>query len=304
MMKLKTLVLLLLFASSLVYAQDSVFKLNVNVDLTEVHVNVTDEHDRPVGNLTKENFRIFEDRTEQSISVFKHEDAPVSLGLVIDNSRSIEPRKQRLDAAALSFVRKGNADDETFVVHFDDRARLSQDFTDNIPRLEQTLSSEKPFGQTAIYDALALGLEQMERARHPKRAILLITDGVDNSSSRSLSETLEIVKRSRVAVYTVGLLSVSGGLNAEESLIRISEASGGRAYFPNNVDEARMYMERVARDLREQYTLGYFPTNGDRSGKWRSIRLEVMPPVGYPKTAKLNANYRHGYYGPGDNTGN
>src|SRR6266850_6185467 len=158
MMKIKTLLLCCVMSASLVRAQDpaqdSVFKLNVNVDLTEVHVTVTDEKDHPVGNLTKENFRVFEDRREQKISVFKHEDLPVSLGLVIDNSRSIEPRKQRLDAAALSFVRKSNQEDETFVVHFDNEARLNQDFTDSIPELEDTLAGVKPFGQTAIYDAL------------------------------------------------------------------------------------------------------------------------------------------------------
>jgi VWFA-related protein len=279
-------------------AQESAYKLNVNVDLTEVHVNVTDEKDRPIGNLKKEHFRIFEDRTEQKISVFKHEDLPVSLGLVIDNSRSIEPRKLRLDAAALSFVRKSNPEDETFIVHFDDTARLNRDFTDNVAALENTLASVKPFGQTAIYDALLLALDHMEAAKHAKRAILLITDGVDNSSNHTLGEAIEATKRSHVAVYTVGLLSLSGGQKAEESLVRLAEASGGRAFFPNNVDEARMYMERVARDLREQYTLGYFPTNPTRNGAWRSIRVEVVPPAGLPPTAKLNAAYRHGYYGP------
>src|SRR5438552_11523267 len=153
MMKLKTLLLFCSLSASLLWAQESVYKLNVNVDLTEVHVNVTDENDRPIGNLKKENFRIYEDRSEQKITLFKHEDIPVSLGLVIDNSRSIEPRKQRLDAAALSFVRKGNADDETFIVHFDDTARLNRDFTDSIPLLEEALVGVKPFGQTAIYDA-------------------------------------------------------------------------------------------------------------------------------------------------------
>jgi len=282
--------------ASLLWSQDDTFKLSVNVDLTEVHVNVTDEKDRPVGNLRKENFRVFEDRKEQQISVFKHEDAPLSLGLVIDNSRSIEPRKQRLDAAALSFVRKGNPEDETFIVHFDDTARLDRDFTDSIPALEDALAGVKPFGQTAIYDALILALEHMENAKHLKKVILLITDGVDNSSKHTMSEAIEATKRSRVAVYTVGLLSMSGGQKAEDSLIHIAEASGGHAYFPNNVDEARMYMERVARDLREQYTLGYFPTN--RNGGWRSVRVDVLPPPGLPPTSKLTANYRHGYYGP------
>src|SRR5262245_3332331 len=178
MFRFKQLLLIPALMSSLLWSQDGTFKLSVNVDLTEVHVNVTDEKDRPIGNLRKENFRVFEDQTEQTITVFKHEDIPVSLGLVIDNSRSIEPRKQRLDAAALSFVRRGNPNDETFVVHFDDEARLSTDFTNSVPVLEDVLAAAKPFGQTAIYDALILALEHMQSSRYTKRAILLITDGV------------------------------------------------------------------------------------------------------------------------------
>ena len=300
MMKMKSLVVIPLLLVSALWAQEQTFKLNVNVDLTEVHVNVTDEKDHPFGNLKKDNFRVFEDRTEQKISVFKHEDLPISLGLVIDNSRSMEPRKQRMDEATLSFVRKSNPQDETFVIHFDDSARLDRDFTDSIPLLEDTLASVKPYGQTAIYDALILALEHMDQAKNTNRAILLFTDGVDNSSKHSLSEALDATRRAHVAVYPVGLLSLSGGQKAEDSLIRIAEVSGGRAYFPVNVDEARADMERVARDLREQYTLGYFSSNPSHNGGWRSIRVDVVPPAGLPATAKLNANYRHGYYGPSD----
>jgi Ca-activated chloride channel family protein len=140
----------------------------------------------------------------------------------------------------------------------------------------------------------------MENAKHTKRAILLITDGVDNSSKHTIAEAVEATKRSGVAVYTVGLLSVSGGVKAEESLVRIADASGGRAYFPSNVDEARGYMERVARDLREQYTLGYIPSNPAHNGAWRSVRIDITPPPGLSPKTQLNANYRHGYYGPGN----
>lgn len=273
-----------------------IFKLNVNVDLVEIHVSILDDRDHPVGGLQKEHFKILENRVEQPISVFKHEDIPVSLGLVIDNSRSIEPRKQRLDAAALSFVRKGNGDDETFIVHFDDTARLARDFTDSIPNLEDTLASVKPFGQTAIYDALILALEHMAEARHTKKAILLLTDGIDNASEHSLEDALEKIRREQVAVYTVGLLSKAGGVKAEDALVKIAETGGGRAYFPQTVEDARLMMERIARDLREQYTLGYFPSNPIRDGAWRSVRVEVVPPLGFPP--KLLANYRHGYYGP------
>src|SRR6266436_3620025 len=285
-----------LLVSPALAQQEDVFKLNVDVNLVEVHVNVVDNRDRPVGNLGKENFRLFEDQVQQNITVFKHEDIPVSLGLVIDNSRSIEPRKQRLDSAALSFVRRGNPDDETFIVHFDDTARLARDFTASISELEETLASVKPFGQTAIYDALILALDHMQEAKHPKKTILLITDGVDNVSKHTLDEAIETTKRSRVAVYTVGLLSNSGGQKAEDSLVRIAEASGGRAFFPPTVDEARANMERVARDLREQYTLGYIPSNPSRNGGWRSVRVDIIPPPGMPRTTKLHANYRHGYY--------
>jgi len=300
MMKMKTLVLIPVLLASALRAQENTFKLNVNVDLTEVHVNVTDEKDHPIGNLKKDNFRIFEDRMEQKITVFKHEDLPISLGLVIDNSRSMEPRKERLDAAALSFVRKSNPDDETFIVHFDDTARMDRDFTDSIPLLEETLAGVKPYGQTAIYDALILALEHMQSAKQMKKAILLFTDGIDNSSKHTLSEAIEAAKRAGVSVYPVGLLSQSGGQKAEDALIHIAEAGGGRAYFPATVDEARLVMERVARDLREQYTLGYFPSNPSHNGGWRSVRIEVVPPAGSPASTKLNANYRHGYYGPGD----
>jgi VWFA-related protein len=277
--------------------QESVFKLNIDVDLVEVHVSVTDAQDRPIGNLMKENFRLFEDRSEQDIAVFKHEDLPVSLGLVIDNSRSIEPRKQRLDAAALSFVRKSNPQDETFIVHFDDEVRLEQDFTASIPDLERTLAKVKPFGQTAIYDALILALDHMDHAKEPKKAILLVTDGIDNASKHTLSEVIDATKRAHVAIYVVGLLSFSGGQKAEDALIKIAEASGGRAFFPQDVDQAQSAMERVARDLREQYTLGYFPINANRDGSWRSVRVEVTPPAGFPPKGKLHTNYRLGYYG-------
>jgi Ca-activated chloride channel family protein len=300
-MRIKTLFPVVFLTASFLWAQDdNNFKLNVNVDLTEVHVSVTDEKDHPIGNLQRENFRVFEDQRQQNLSVFKHEDIPVSLGLVIDNSRSMEPRKQRLDAAALAFVRKSNPEDETFIVHFDDTARLDRDFTNSVPLLEETLASVKPYGQTAIYDALILALHQMNHAQGMKKAILLLTDGVDNSSKHPLAEAIDEAKRSEVAVYTVGLLSESGGQKGEDSLVRIAEASGGRAFFPSTVDEARADMERVARDLREQYTLGYIPSNPSRAGGWRSVRVEISPPPSTQRTVKLNANYRHGYYGPGN----
>jgi VWFA-related protein len=290
----KLAAVLLLMVLPLSAQQDPVFKLNVNVDLVELHVSVVDDKDRPVAGLQKEHFRILENQKNQPIEVFKHEDVPVSLGLVLDNSRSIEPRKERLDAAALAFVRKSNPDDETFVVHFDFDARLAQQFTRDEKQLETVLAGVQPYGQTAMYDAVVLAIEQMEKAQHSKKAILLITDGLDNSSKHTLAEALELTKRSQVAVYPIGLLSAVEGEKAEAELLKLAEASGGKAYFPENVEQARTVMERIARDLREQYTLAYRGSS-DRDGKWRSVRVEIVPPPGFPR---LTANYRHGYYAP------
>jgi VWFA-related protein len=264
----------------------------------ELHVSVVDQKDRNVGGLTMENFRVTENGIPQPITIFKHEDIPVSLGLVIDNSRSIEPRKARLDAATLAFVRQSHPDDESFVVHFDFDARLERDFTTKLSELEETLAASKPFGQTAIYDALMLSLDQMQKAQHQKKALLLVTDGLDNVSHATFAQVLEAVKHSRVAVIVVGLLSAAEGEKAEATLTQIAEASGGRAYFPNDVDEARAMMERAAHDLRTQYTIGYVPSDTAHDGSWRSVRVEVIPPAG--SKDKLNADYRHGYYRPAE----
>jgi len=291
---------LALLVSSGLLAQDNppTFSFGVNVDLVELHVTVADSKNRSMGGLRQENFKVTENHVNQPIAVFKHEDIPVSLGLIIDNSRSIEPRKGRLDAAALAFVQRSNPDDEVFIVHFDFGARLSQGFTDSHDALETALAKEKPFGQTALYDGVLLALDTMQTAQHTKKALLLITDGIDNASKATLSQVVERVRRERVMIFVVGLLSQSGGVKAEDSLLEIAEAGGGQAYFPQTPEQARASMEIIAKDLREQYTIGYRPTNSAHDGGWRSVRVDVIPPKGYP--ANLDINYRRGYYAPGD----
>jgi len=283
-------------ATAFALAQDKEepFSLSVNSDFTELHVSVVDSKDRTVSGLTKDNFHVTENGAPQSITVFKHEDIPVSIGLVIDNSRSIEPRKARLDAATLSFIRQSNPDDEAFLIHFDFEARLERDFTTKLSDIEETLAASKPYGQTAIYDALMLALEHMNEAHNPKKALLLVTDGLDNASQASLSQVLEAVKRSRVTVIVVGLLSAAEGEKAEATLSKIADASGGRAYFPDDVDQARAYVDRAAHDLRTQYTIGYVPTDSIHDGSWRSVRVNITPPTGFKE--QLTADYRHGYY--------
>ena len=274
------------------------FVMSVNSDFMELHVSVVDEKERNVVGLTKENFKITENGVPQPVTIFKHEDIPVSLGLVIDNSRSIEPRKARLDAATLAFVRQSHPEDESFVVHFDFDARVERDFTTQISDLEETLRASKPFGQTAIYDALMLSLDHMEKAKHQKKALLLVTDGLDNVSHTRFAQVLDAVKHSRVAIIVVGLLSAAEGAKAEATLTQIAEASGGHAYFPDDVEQARVMMEKAAHDLRTQYTIGYVPSDPAHDGSWRSVRVEIIPPVGMKD--KLNTDYRHGYYRPSE----
>lgn len=270
--------------------------LRVDVDLVELHVSVMDGLGRPVGGLRQENFKVTENNVDQRIAVFKHEDVPVSLGLVLDNSRSIEPRKTRLDAAALSFVENSNPDDETFIVHFDFDARLTRPFTEDRVQLERDLAASKPYGQTALFDGILLALDTMNEAKHQKKALLLVSDGIDNMSKANLEQVVARLKREKVMVFAVGLLSQSGGQQAEDDLIKIAQSSGGRAYFPNTPEDARVMMDIIARDIREQYTLAYLPSNAVRNGTWRSVRVHITPPKGYP--TNLNTSYRYGYYAP------
>ena len=269
---------------------------SVNVDLVELHVAVVDGTGRPIGGLGQQNFKIKENNILQPITVFKHEDLPVSLGLVVDNSRSIEPRKARLDAAALSFVDKSNPEDETFIIHFDSEVRLSRSFTHDRMSLHHDLAGAKPYGETALYDAIMTGLDTMNEASYSKKALLVITDGIDNRSQSTLEQVVARASRDDVMIFPVGLLSQSGGLKAEDSLIKIAEATGGRAYFPQTPEEARIMIDLIAKDLREQYTIAYLPTNVLRDGRWRSVRVELEAPKGYPKD--LQMTYRHGYYAP------
>jgi Ca-activated chloride channel family protein len=162
--------------------------------------------------------------------------------------------------------------------------------------LHHDLAGAKPYGETALYDAIMTGLDTMNEASYSKKALLVITDGIDNRSQSTLEQVVARASREDVMIFPVGLLSQSGGLKAEDSLIKIAEATGGRAYFPQTPEEARIMIDLIAKDLREQYTIAYLPTNVLRDGRWRSVRVELEAPKGYPKD--LQMTYRHGYYAP------
>jgi Ca-activated chloride channel family protein len=274
------------------------FTLNLNVDLVELQVLATDTQGRHVTSLEAEDFLVTEDEVAQNVSLFRKHDVPVSLGLVIDNSRSMTRKKDRVDAAVLSFVEHNNPDDEAFLIHFDDTARLAHGFTRETGPLRRTLAEIEPFGQTALFDAVALSLETIREGEHKKKAVLVISDGADNASLEDFESVLEDVRQSGATVYTIGVFqNPSAGAATRPLLEALAAAGGGRAFFPETAVEVPALTAQIARELRDQYTLGYVPSNFRRDGSWRSVRVNVRP-ASAPGSLRLT--YRHGYYAPSD----
>jgi VWFA-related protein len=258
-----------------------------------------------VDGLKQENFQVFEDKALQTIKSFRHEDIPLSLGLVIDNSGSMRNKRERVNSAALAFVRESNPDDETFIVNFDDSAYLEQDFTGSIGDLVDALDNIDARGETALYDAIYLSADHVKAGKKEKKAILLITDGEDNSSKYNLNKVVEALRQSKVTLYAIGLLEEDdqrGGLfkkppskKAKDDLVHFAEITGGQAFFPKNLDEVEDITKRIAHDIRNHYTIGYTPTNAKLDGSWREISVKVNPPK---NLGKITLRAKQGYYAP------
>ena len=283
------------------------FQISVDVELVQLPVSVVDRDGVPVIGLDQQHFEVFEDGVRQEMSLFEHEDVPISVGLVIDNSGSMRNKRERVNSAALVFVREGNPEDETFIVNFDDDAYLEQDFTGSIGNLIDTLENVDTRGETALNDAIYLSLEHVEaNGRMDKKAVLVVSDGEDNASKFGFNRVMERLREAEVTVYVIGLLELNdqrGGLfrrspssRAKRELREIAESTGGQAYFPESLDEVEELCRRVARDLRNHFTLGYNPTNRAFDGTWREVEVRVNPPRGFPR---VEVRTKPGYYAPG-----
>ncbi|PYU07796.1 MAG: VWA domain-containing protein [Acidobacteria bacterium] len=275
--------------------------IKVDVSLVVLHTTVLDDRGKFVDGLKGENFRVFEDKAEQKLSVFKREDVPVSMGLVIDNSGSMRDKRPRVNEAALTLVQASNPQDESFVVNFNDDyyLDLDKDFTSSIPELKEALERIDARGSTALYDAVIGSMDHLRKGRKDKKILLVVTDGEDNVSRNSLEKTLREIQKSNVVIYTIGLFSDEDKKNrkkAMRALKDISAASGGISYFPENVDDVHNICDQVARDIRNQYTLGYYPTNTKKDGTFRTVQVDIIPPRG---RGKLSARTRNGYFAPG-----
>jgi Ca-activated chloride channel homolog len=274
--------------------------IKVDVNLVVLHTTVLDDRGRFVEGLGQDNFRVYEDKVEQKLSVFKREDIPVSMGLVIDNSGSMRDKRPRVNEAALTLVQNSNPQDEAFVVNFNDDfyLDLDKDFSNSIPELKEALERIDARGSTALYDAIIGSIDHLKKGKKEKKVLLIVTDGEDNTSRNSLEKTIREIQKTDTVIYTIGLLSQESkrsAKNAKKALTEIALASGGLAYFPENVEDVHSICEQVAHDIRHQYTLGYYPTNVAKDGSFRSVRVEVIPPHG---KGKLVARTRNGYYAP------
>ena len=275
-------------------------RIVLDVNLVVLHTTVLDDRQRFVDGLKPENFRILEDKIEQKLSVFKREDVPVSMGLVIDNSGSMRDKRARVNEAALTLVQASNPHDEVFVVNFNDDfyLDLDKDFTSSIPEMKEALERIDARGSTALYDAVIGSNDHLKKATKDKHVLLVVTDGEDNTSHNSLERTVREIQKTDTVIYTIGLLSQERGKaknKDKKALEDIARASGGIPYFPENVEDVRNICQQIAHDIRNQYTLAYYPSNNTRDGTFRAVTVEVIPPRGH---GKLVARTRNGYYAP------
>jgi Ca-activated chloride channel homolog len=277
---------------------------NIRVDSTLVLINVTvtDPMNRFVTGLDKDFFRLWEDNNEQTIAQFSSEDAPLSVGLVFDSSGSMGSKLHKSRQAAAQFFKTANPEDEFFLIQFNDRAELMVPFTHNTEEIQNRLTFTQAKGRTALLDAVHLAINQMKKAKNPRKAILILSDGGDNSSRYTESEIRNIVREADVQIYAMGIFEPAGGrgrtaeeLSGPGLLTEIAEQTGGRHFPVENINELPDVAAKIGVELRNQYVLGYAPTNLARDGKYRRVKVKVNQPRGFPT---LRAFWRLGYYAP------
>jgi len=262
--------------------------------LVPLNVTVTDKAGHLVTTLAESAFTVMENGAPQQIRLFKREDVPVSLGLIIDNSGSMRDKRQSVESAALALVRDSNKQDETFVVNFNDEAYLDADFTGDIKLLEQGLNKLDARGGTAMRDAISMSIDHLhDKAKRDKKVILVVTDGNDNASGKSIEALVRLAQQNDVLIYAIGLLSEEEkkeARKAKRALDLLVESTGGLAFYPKDVTEVEKIAHEVAHDIRNQYTIAYTPANQALDGSFRQIRVVVKAP-GNPV-----ARTRQGYY--------
>ncbi|HKQ74956.1 MAG TPA: VWA domain-containing protein [Blastocatellia bacterium] len=267
-------------------------------DLVSLTVTVTDGYDRLVTGLNILNFELFENRIKQDISHFSEEDAPINLGIVFDVSGSMKGKLDRAKDALKAFIQTSHSEDDFFLVSFNQRASLVSEFTDG-DTLINKLTLVNPSGQTALYDATYLGVEKVKQGRYRRNALLLLSDGQDNSSRYTYGELRKRLKEAGVQIYCIGIVemggSAGGALDTQGQAIleEVAQSTGGKAFFPRSAAELEEITSRIALELRHQYSIGYSPTNVKRDGQWHKIKVNVK---GGKNLSNLRVQHKEGYY--------
>jgi Ca-activated chloride channel homolog len=273
--------------------------LKVAVDLVLVPVTITDPMNRLVTGLEKDNFQLFEGSAKEDIRSFSSEDAPVSLGVIFDSSGSMASKMDRAKDAVMEFFKTANPQDEFFMITFSDEPEMVNDFTSSVEDIQGKLVFTVPRKRTALLDAIYMGVSKMREAKFPKKALLIISDGGDNHSRYTEGEIKALVKEADVMVYAIGIYDHYFATEEErlgpQLLGEVAELTGGRAFTVENPNDLADVATKIGVELRNQYVLGYRPNKIVRDGKWRKIKVKLLPPKGLPP---LRVYARTGYYGP------
>ena len=275
--------------------------LKVDVDLVLVPVTITDPMNRLVTGLDKENFTLYEGKDLQDIRHFSSEDAPVSLGVIFDMSGSMSTKIERAREAVIEFFKAANPQDEFFMITFADKPEQIADFTTSVDDIQGKLVYTVPKGRTALLDAIYLGVSKMRQAKYQKRALLIISDGGDNHSRYTEGEIKSVVKEADVLIYAIGVYDHYFPTTEErlgpQLLSDVTQLTGGRAFTIDNPNDLADVATKIGIELRNQYVIGYRPKNPLHDGKWRKIKVKLMPPKGLPP---LKVFAKTGYYAPSE----
>lgn len=270
-----------------------------DVNLVLVPVTITDPMNRLVTGLEKDNFQVYEGDKTQPIQSFSSEDAPISLGVIFDVSGSMSDKIQKSRDAVVEFFKTANPQDEFFMITFADKPELLADFTKSVEEVQDKMITIQAKGRTALLDAIYLGLDKMRNAHNQKKALLIISDGGDNRSRYTESEIKNLVREADVQIYAIGIYESAPPTPEERNgpalLTDISEVTGGRTFSIENASELADVASKIGVELRNQYVIGYRPTNPAHDGKWRKIKVKLVPPKGLPP---LHVYAKTGYYAP------
>ena len=300
-------VLILIAPASLVWAQESspsqsrpgdAYTIRVNVNMVVLRATAQDHKGTLVSGLGKGDFQVYEDGALQEIKYFSHDDIPVTVGLVIDNSGSMRPKRADVISAALAFARSSNPQDQMFVVNFNERVSFglpdNTPFTDQVAQLEVALSKIAANGETALYDAVAAALERLKKGTRDKKVLIVISDGGDNASKHTLNEIMALVGQPDAIIYTIGIFDEEDSDRNPGVLKRLAKDTGGESFLPESLKDIAPICKRIAHDIRNQYTIAYIPTNRRQDGSYRVIQVKATA----PGRGRLLVRTRTGYFAP------